>query len=200
MLTGLVRCGRCGRTMRVLYGANSGHAHRYQCRGDGSHVVALLCIGVGGVGIDRAVAAQIVEAVSEHAIEAAIQAADQSVKTDNEVRQALCRELAEEVGLAVRPDELTYLGRFRAEAANEPDHLVDAEVFAVTVADVDVRPLLEIAEVVWVDPTRAEVELAPLAADHLLPAAARLVGSVDELDGHRAVGDGGVDNQRRRRR
>ena len=89
--------------------------------------------------------------------------------------QALCRELAEEVGLAVRPDELTYLGRFRAEAANEPDHLVDAEVFAVTVADVDVRPLLEIAEVVWVDPTRAEVELAPLAADHLLPAATRLL-------------------------
>ena len=95
LLTGLVRCGRCGRTMRVLYGAKSGHAHRYQCRGDGSHVVGLLCIGVGGVGIDRAVTAQIVEAVSEHAIEAAIQAADQSVKTDYEVRQALCRELEE---------------------------------------------------------------------------------------------------------
>jgi 8-oxo-dGTP diphosphatase len=88
--------------------------------------------------------------------------------------EALCRELAEEVGLAVRPGELTYLGRFRAEAANEPGHLVDAEVFAVTVADADVRPQLEIAEAVWVDPTQADVELAPLAADHLLPAAARL--------------------------
>jgi hypothetical protein len=109
LLTGLVRCGRCGRTMRVLYGANSGHAHRYQCRGDGSHVVALLCIGVGGVGIDRAVAAQIVEAVSEHAIEAAIQAADQSVKTDYEVRQALCRELEEaryDASLAARRYEV----------------------------------------------------------------------------------------------
>src|SRR5215831_8750057 len=39
--------------------------------------------------------AQIVEAVSEHAIEAAIQAANQSVKADNEIRQALCRELEE---------------------------------------------------------------------------------------------------------
>ena len=109
LLTGLVRCGRCGRTMRVLYGAKSGHAHRYQCRGDGSHVVALLCIGVGGVGIDRAVAAQIVEAVSEHAIEAAIQAADQSVKTDYEVRQALCRELEEalyDASLAARRYEV----------------------------------------------------------------------------------------------
>jgi 8-oxo-dGTP pyrophosphatase MutT (NUDIX family) len=89
--------------------------------------------------------------------------------------QALCRELAEEVGLAIRPDELTYLGRFRADAANEPGHLVEAEVFAVTVAEADVRPRLEIAEAVWVDPARARVELAPLAADHLLPAAARLL-------------------------
>ena len=89
--------------------------------------------------------------------------------------QALCRELAEEVGLAIRPDELSYLGRFRADAANEPGHLVEAEVFAVTVAEADVRPRLEIAEAVWVDPARAGVELAPLAADHLLPAAARLL-------------------------
>ncbi len=34
LLTGLVRCGRCGRMMRVFYGMRSGHAHRYQCRGD----------------------------------------------------------------------------------------------------------------------------------------------------------------------
>src|SRR5215472_10674912 len=87
------RCGRCGRTMRVFYGSQSGHAHRYDCRGDDSHVGGWLCIGVGGARIDRAVAAQIVEAVSEHAVEAAIQAADQSVKADNEIRQALCREL-----------------------------------------------------------------------------------------------------------
>jgi len=88
--------------------------------------------------------------------------------------EALCRELAEEVGLEVRPDELTYLGRFSAEAANEPNHLVNAEAFAVMVADADVLPRLEIAEVAWVYPARADVELAPLAADHLLPVAARL--------------------------
>lgn len=95
LLTGLVRCGRCGRTMRVFYGSQSGHAHRYHCRGDDSHVGGRLCIGIGGVRIDRAVAAQIVDAVSEHAIEAAIKAAEQSVKADNEVRQVLCRELEE---------------------------------------------------------------------------------------------------------
>ena len=109
LLTGLVRCGRCGRTMRVLYGSRSGHAHRYHCRGDDSHVGGWLCIGIGGVRVDRAVAAQIVDAVSEHAIEAAIQAADQSVKADNEVRQALCRELEEaryQASLAARRYEV----------------------------------------------------------------------------------------------
>jgi DNA invertase Pin-like site-specific DNA recombinase len=105
LLTGLVRCGRCGRTMRVFYGSQASHAHRYHCRGDDSHVGGWLCISVGGVRIDRAVAGLIVEAVSEHAIEAAIQAADQSEKADAEIRQALCRELEEaryEASLAAR--------------------------------------------------------------------------------------------------
>jgi hypothetical protein len=109
LLTGLVRCGRCGRTMRVFYGSQSGHAHRYHCRGDDSHVGGRPCIGIGGIRVDRAVAAQIVDAVSEHAIAAAIQAAEQSVKADNEVRQALCRELEEaryEASLAARRYEV----------------------------------------------------------------------------------------------
>ena len=109
LLTGLVRCGRCGRAMRVFYGMRSGHAHRYHCRGDDSHVGGWLCIGIGGVRVDRAVAAQIVEAVSEHAVEAAIRAADQSAKADADVRQALCRELEEaryEAALAARRYEV----------------------------------------------------------------------------------------------
>ena len=53
------------------------------------------CIGIGGVRIDRAVVAQIVEAVSKHAVEVAICAANQSVKADNDIRHAMCRELEE---------------------------------------------------------------------------------------------------------
>jgi hypothetical protein len=92
-----------------LYGTQSGHAHRYYCRGDGSDFGAWSCIGIGGVRIDRAVTAQIVEVVSEHAIDAAIQAADQAVKADNEVRQALRLELEEaryDASLAARRYEL----------------------------------------------------------------------------------------------
>ncbi len=105
LLTGLVRCGRCGRTMRVFYGSRSGHSHRYHCRGDDSHVGGWLCIGIGGLRIDRAVVAQIVEAVSDHAIEAAIRAADQVAQVDDSMRQAIDRELEEaryEASLAAR--------------------------------------------------------------------------------------------------
>src|SRR5262249_55517944 len=38
LLTGLVRCARCGRVMRVFYGTSVAGPYRYHCRGDDSHV------------------------------------------------------------------------------------------------------------------------------------------------------------------
>lgn len=105
LLTGLLRCGRCGRMMHVFYGMRSGHAHRYQCRGDDAHVGAGLCIGIGGVRVDHAIAAHILEAISPLAVEAAIQAAEQVTQADDDVRQAVRRELEEaryEASLAAR--------------------------------------------------------------------------------------------------
>lgn len=93
LLTGLVRCGRCGRMMRVFYGMASGHAHRYQCRGDDAHVGAGLCIGIGGVRVDRAIADALLEAVSGRAVEAAMLAADRAMQADAAVREALERDL-----------------------------------------------------------------------------------------------------------
>jgi DNA invertase Pin-like site-specific DNA recombinase len=109
LLSGLVRCGRCGRMMCVFYGMSSSQAHRYQCRGEDSHVGAGLCIGIGGVRVDRAVATQILEAVSAHAVEAAIRAAEQANQADNEVHLALRRQLEEaryEASLAARRYEM----------------------------------------------------------------------------------------------
>ena len=109
LLTGLVRCGRCGRMMRVFYGTRSGHAHRYQCRGDDAHVGAGLCIGIGGVRIDHAVGAQILDAVSDRAVDAAILAAEQVARAADDVRRAVERELEEaryEASLAARRYDL----------------------------------------------------------------------------------------------
>lgn len=65
--------------MRVQYGSRSGHTRRYQCRGDSDQNATGLCIGIGGVRVDRAVVGQLLEAVTERAIEAAICACKQSV-------------------------------------------------------------------------------------------------------------------------
>jgi DNA invertase Pin-like site-specific DNA recombinase len=109
LLTGLMRCGRCGRMMRVFYGMTKGNAHRYQCRGDDAHVGAGLCIGIGGVRIDRAVVLQILEAVSDRAVEAAIFASDQVERSTNDIVAAVERDLEGaryDVSLAARRYEL----------------------------------------------------------------------------------------------
>ena len=93
LLTGLMRCGRCGRMMRVFYGSAKGNAHRYQCRGDDAHVGVGLCIGIGGVRVDRAVAMQILEAVSDRAVEAAIFASDQVERSQRDIIAAIERDL-----------------------------------------------------------------------------------------------------------
>jgi DNA invertase Pin-like site-specific DNA recombinase len=128
LLTGLVRCGRCGRMMRVFYGMQSGHAHRYQCPGDSALATMIGCVGIGGVRVDRAVAAAIVEAVSEHAIEAAIRAAEQVARADQDVRQALVRELEE--------------ARYEATLAARRYECVDPAVNRLSTLTSDRRPIL----------------------------------------------------------
>jgi len=93
LLTGLMRCGRCGRMMRIFYSGAKGNAHRYQCRGDDARVGLGLCIGIGGVRVDRAVASQILEAVSDRAVEAAIFASDQVEQSARDVIAAIERNL-----------------------------------------------------------------------------------------------------------
>ena len=109
LLTGLMRCGRCGRMMRVFYSMGKGNAHRYQCRGDDAHVGAGLCIGIGGVRVDRTVAMQVLEAVSDRAVEAAIFASDQVERSRKEVIATVERELEAaryDASLAARRYEL----------------------------------------------------------------------------------------------
>jgi 8-oxo-dGTP diphosphatase len=83
--------------------------------------------------------------------------------------QALARELEEELGLLIDPARARYLGPFSAPAANEPGHVVQAELFQLTI-DADVSPAAEIEEVRWIDPaTDGDLALAPLTRDLILP-------------------------------
>ena len=83
--------------------------------------------------------------------------------------ETLVRELHEELGVRVRTEDLGPLGSFRAAAANEPDHVVVAEVFEVDLAGQEPRAAAEIAELRWVDAADAgDLEVAPLAREYFL--------------------------------
>ena len=82
---------------------------------------------------------------------------------------ALCREPHEEIGLSVAQADLKLLGRFSAEAANEPGHRVDAHVFHLRTEHVPILAA-EIVEALWAEPAQARsLPLAPLTRDHILP-------------------------------
>jgi len=90
------------------------------------------------------------------------------IEPGEEPANALCRELAEELGLAVTPAELTFVARFTAPAANEPGLFIFAEVFRLR-TDAVIEPGAEIEEAVWIDPVRpARLDYAPLTRDFLI--------------------------------
>ena len=82
--------------------------------------------------------------------------------------EALARELEEELGLRLE-QKPEYLGPFVAEAANEMNRKVQAEVFYIQ-ADAPFSALGEIEEIVWIAPNDDMRPLAPLTRD-LLPIA-----------------------------
>ena len=83
---------------------------------------------------------------------------------------ALVRELKEELGLAIRPDDVRYIGMRDAVAANEPGYRVEAELFDLVLRDP--RPIKaagEIDAVRWVHPAEAScLPLAALTRDHVM--------------------------------
>lgn len=97
--------------------------------------------------------------------------------------QALARELNEELGITVSLNESDFLGSFTAEAANEPGHIIQAEVFRM-ILSASVTAQAEIAEVIWVDPAKApEEQLAPLTRDTLMPLARNILLSANPVGG-----------------
>lgn len=87
--------------------------------------------------------------------------------------QAAARELAEEVGIVVRPQELELMGVWVADAANEAATDIEATVFLAPGTWV-AAPAAEIAEVRWLDYAGTDGaplpgDLAPLLTDHILP-------------------------------
>jgi 8-oxo-dGTP diphosphatase len=79
------------------------------------------------------------------------------------------RELLEEVGIAIAPEELLPMGVWLAEAANEAATDIEATVFTAP-GTWTAHPSAEIAEIRWLDlAADLPADLAPLLTDHILP-------------------------------
>lgn len=83
--------------------------------------------------------------------------------------QALCRELAEEIGVDVSLEEPEFVDTFTVAAANEPGFDIRAEVFRLRLMSAHHVVGAEIVESRWVDPRDPGPDLAPLAVEHLVP-------------------------------
>jgi len=78
LLQGLVRCGRFGRRMQVAYSGTNGRVPRYACvRAHHLHGVAHACQSLGGVRMEKAVAAAFLEAVTPAGIRASAEAIEE---------------------------------------------------------------------------------------------------------------------------
>ena len=72
LLSGLLRCGRCGRKLLVACNGNGGRVPRYVCRGDRGNRGSSACLTIGSLRVDRAVVHSVLEAIQPVGIEAAI--------------------------------------------------------------------------------------------------------------------------------
>jgi mutator protein MutT len=98
-------------------------------------------------------------------------------------RQALVRELREELGISVNIQSLVPLGQFSAPAANEAGVTIDAALFMVE-CDQTVQPAAEIEEAVWIElDAPRDFPIAPLTKTYVLPLHQQIRGNAANRPG-----------------
>jgi DNA invertase Pin-like site-specific DNA recombinase len=93
LLTGVLRCRRCGRMLRVYYKGPAGDVVRYACPKAQLDNQEARCVVLSGAPLDAAVAAQLFAVVEPAAIEAALMASQQQAQARSEVLDTLQRDL-----------------------------------------------------------------------------------------------------------
>jgi excisionase family DNA binding protein len=89
LLAGLLRCGHCGRKLHVAYSGKNGNTGRYHCRGSQFNHGGDRCISFGGMRIDQAVGAEVIERLQPLGIDAAIGAIEARRVENTEKRRQL---------------------------------------------------------------------------------------------------------------
>ena len=106
LLTGLLRCRRCGRKLTVWYTGNAHNVLRYACHRGALDNGEPRCISFGGLVVDAAMAKEILRVVQPAAIEAAVVASEDASRQQDEVL----------AGVDARPGSGALCGAAGAEA------------------------------------------------------------------------------------
>jgi hypothetical protein len=123
LLAGLLRCGRCGRRLNVVYGGKQGNLPTYECRGAKGHLGLSRCLFFAGMRVDQAVGREIIRVAEGYAIDAALAAAARVEQQDQKREQAIGLEW-EQAQYEAR------LARRRYEAVDPDNRLVASELEA----------------------------------------------------------------------
>src|SRR3989454_3071739 len=89
LLSGLLRCRRCGRMLYVAYSGPKGAVIRYGCNGKRLDCGEGSCISFGGLRIEEAISEQVLRAIEGNTIDAALKAATEIGERQQELRKAI---------------------------------------------------------------------------------------------------------------
>ncbi len=102
LLSGILRCGKCGRKFNVMYYGKSGTAARYVCRGDYQNG-GKYCLAFGGSTVDKKFKEELLKIISQNGMKASIKAAKMlSIKKSdkNKAREQKINQLEYEANRA----------------------------------------------------------------------------------------------------
>jgi DNA invertase Pin-like site-specific DNA recombinase len=121
LLTGLLRCRRCGRKLTVRYTGSQHEVLRYTCNRGWLDHGEPRCIAFGGVPVDDMISKQVLAVVQPEAIEAALLASEETIQHQNDAIAALDRDL-EAARYAAQRAQRQY------DAADPENRLVTGEL------------------------------------------------------------------------
>jgi hypothetical protein len=164
LLTGLLRCRRCGRKLTVRYTGSQHEVLRYACnRGWVDHAEPR-CIAFGGVPVDDTISKQVLAAVQPAAIEAALLASEEQIQHKDDAIAALERDLE--------------AARYAAQRAQRQYDAADPENRLVT-GELERRwnqALQRLSEI------ENRIQSATTEEQHMAPTSAEFAGLAEQLD------------------
>jgi DNA invertase Pin-like site-specific DNA recombinase len=121
LLTGLLRCSRCGRKLTVRYTGSGHDVLRYSCFRGWLDNGEPRCIAFGGISVDEAISREVLRVVQPAAIEASVLASQELDRQQDDIVDALERDL-EAARYAAERAQRQY------DASDPENRLVTAEL------------------------------------------------------------------------